>query len=152
MLHLATQIRSKVLFPALAGGLLLAVTAPAIAQSGAATTTAPAGASVATMGLPDGNSPAEVQARQAANAEQARLARQQVERNKASEAEYARALKEVEDTKVRIASDQAAAQAAYEAETARLEREHAEAMTRWEADVAACRGGDSTRCAPPAPR
>lgn len=148
MLHLAAQIRSKALFPAIAGGLLLAVTAPAIAQSGAA----PAGASVATMGLPDGNSPDEVQARQAANAEQARIAREQVQRNSASEAEYARALKEVEDAKVKIASDQAAALAAYEAETARLEREHAEAMTRWEADVAACRGGDNSRCAPPAPR
>jgi hypothetical protein len=41
--------------------------------------------------------------------------------------------------------------AAYEAEKARVAAMSAEERIKWEADVAACKAGDTTRCAPPAP-
>lgn len=40
--------------------------------------------------------------------------------------------------------------AAYEAEKARVAAMGAEERQQWEADVAACKAGDTTRCAPPA--
>ena len=39
--------------------------------------------------------------------------------------------------------------AAYEAEKARVAAMSAEERMKWEADVAACKAGDTTRCAPP---
>ena len=41
--------------------------------------------------------------------------------------------------------------AAYEAEKARVAAMSAEERIQWEADAAACKAGDTTRCAPPAP-
>lgn len=87
------------------------------------------------------------QDRRILNEEQARFARQQLDNNASASAEYDRALADLEATKARIAADDAAAQAAFEAEKARIEAEYASAMARWEADVAACRGGDFSRCA-----
>ena len=40
--------------------------------------------------------------------------------------------------------------AAYEAEKARIAAVAAEERMKWEADVAACKGGDTSRCAHPA--
>lgn len=41
---------------------------------------------------------------------------------------------------------------AYEAEKARVAALSAEERIQWEADVAACKGGDTTRCAKPQPQ
>lgn len=78
-------------------------------------------------------------ARAALNREQADSARRQLEENAASKQafENAQAAREAQ-----IEADQAR----YEAETARLATEHEAAMARWRDDVAACRGGDRTRC------
>lgn len=42
--------------------------------------------------------------------------------------------------------------AAYEAEKARIAAMSAEELVQWEADVAACKGGDTGRCAPATPQ
>lgn len=42
--------------------------------------------------------------------------------------------------------------AAYEAEKARVAAMSAEERIQWEADVAACKAGDTSRCAPPQPK
>jgi cell pole-organizing protein PopZ len=104
--------------------------------------------------LPKGNSLAEVQERQAANEEQAKLAQQQLEQNATNEAEYEAKLKQVADAKAKIAADQAAAEAAYQAKLAankaeaeRITQEHEAAVAKWKADVEACGKGDKSRCA-----
>lgn len=89
------------------------------------------------------------EARAVLNSEQARMAREQLENNARSQADYERALAEVEAAKARIAADDEAAKVAYEAEKARIEAEYSAAMARWEADVAACQAGDFSRCARP---
>ena len=104
------------------------------------------------------NAPAAAQPPQAAdgedaraklNEQQAQFAQGQLSTNAASQDEYERKLKAVADARARIASETAAAQAAYEAEKTRREAEYQAAMDKWRADVAACEGGDHTRCAKP---
>lgn len=143
MVRLALSFSRKTIAPVIASSLMLTLAPAAIAQSD--------GAEAVVSELPPGNSPEEVTQQKQANAEQARLAAQQAQQNRDNEAEYQRQLREVEEAAARIQNEHAEAQAAYEAEKARLEREHAQAMARWEADVAACRAGDISRCAPPAP-
>lgn len=78
-------------------------------------------------------------ARAALNRQQAEDARRQLADNAASAAASQAAALARED---QIRSDQAA----WEAQKARLAADHAAAMDQWRADVAACRGGDRTRC------
>lgn len=61
---------------------------------------------------------------------------------------------EVSAAQQQVAHDQqvyADETAAYEAEKARVAAMSAEERLKWEADAAACKAGDKTRCAPPAP-
>ena len=74
------------------------------------------------------------------NREQADFARHQLEQNAANQRAYDEAVQ------ARMAAIRRQ-QADYEAEKARLAREHEEAMARWRADVAACKAGQTDRCA-----
>jgi fused signal recognition particle receptor len=91
------------------------------------------------------------EARAKLNEQQAQFALGQVRANSTSQAEYERQLKAAEEATAKIAADAAAAQAAYEAEKARRDAEYKAAMDKWQADVDACKAGDRSRCAPPAP-
>lgn len=80
----------------------------------------------------------------------ARLNAEQAARAKAENTAY-------EQQVAAAAQEEAAAQAAYadetaayEAEKARVAAEAAAQRQKWEADVAACKAGDTTRCAQPA--
>ncbi|ALC12224.1 hypothetical protein [Sphingopyxis sp. 113P3] len=91
----------------------------------------------------DGTTPEE-------RANTARLNAEQAARARAENVAY-------EQQVAAIAQEQAAAEAAYaeetaayEAEKARVAAEAAAQRQQWEADVAACRAGDTTRCAQPA--
>lgn len=80
----------------------------------------------------------------------ARLNAEQASRAKADNTTYQQ---EVSAAQQQVAHDQAVfteETAAYEAEKARVAAMSAEERMKWEADVAACRGGDTTRCAAPA--
>lgn len=72
------------------------------------------------------------------NREQAEFARRQVEENTAAQRAYDDA---VSARKLQIS--------AQEQEYARILAEHRRAMNQWRADVAACEGGDRTKCAKP---
>lgn len=79
----------------------------------------------------------------------ARLNAEQAAKAKAEMAAYQQAVSAVEQ---QIAHDQqqfAEMTAAYEAEKARLAAMSAEERLAWEADVAACKAGDTSRCALP---
>jgi hypothetical protein len=81
----------------------------------------------------------------------ARLNAEQAARAKADNTTYAQ---EVSAAQQQAAHDQQVfteETAAYEAEKARVAAMSAEERIKWEADVAACKAGDKTRCAPPAP-
>ena len=85
---------------------------------------------------------AELAKREKLNREQAEFAARQLAENKAAQDAFEQAKREREATIARQ-------QAEHRAEVERLEREHAAAMEQWRADVAACEGGDRSRCASP---
>ncbi|NIJ36510.1 type IV secretory pathway VirB10-like protein [Sphingopyxis panaciterrae] len=92
---------------------------------------------------PDGTTPEE-------RSNTARLNAEQAARSKAENTTYEQ---EVSAVAQQTAADQARfaeETAAYEAEKARVAAMSAEERMQWEADVAACRGGDVSRCAKPA--
>lgn len=92
---------------------------------------------------PDGTTPEE-------RSNTARLNAEQAARAKAENTTYQQ---EVSAAQQQVAHDQAdfvQETAVYEAEKARVAAMSAAERIKWEADVAACRGGDRTRCAPPA--
>ena len=79
----------------------------------------------------------------------ARLNAEQASRAKSDNTTYQQ---EVSAAEQQIAHDQTVFSeetAAYEAEKARVAALSAEERMQWEADVAACKAGDTTRCAPP---
>ncbi|WP_293646038.1 hypothetical protein [Sphingopyxis sp. RIFCSPHIGHO2_12_FULL_65_19] len=81
----------------------------------------------------------------------ARLNAEQAARARADNTTYQQ---EVSAAQQQVAHDQrqfAEETAAYEAEKARVAAMSAEERIKWEADVAACKAGDTTRCAPTAP-
>ena len=80
----------------------------------------------------------------------ARLNAEQASRAKSDNTTYQQ---EVSAAEQQVAHDQTVfteETAAYEAEKARVAALSAEERMQWEADVAACKAGDTTRCAPPA--
>ena len=80
----------------------------------------------------------------------ARLNAEQAARARADNTTYQQ---EVSAAQQQVAHDQqqfAEETAAYEAEKARVAAMSAEERIKWEADVAACKAGDTTRCAPKA--
>lgn len=119
------------------GAFALIVSAPVFAFQ------ALAEAPVAAKKLPDGTTAEE-------RANTARLNAEQASRAKAETTTYQQ---EVSAAAQQVAHDQnefAEETAVYEAEKARLAAMSAEERIKWEADVAACKAGDTTRCAPPA--
>ncbi|MBO9603224.1 MAG: hypothetical protein J7496_12040 [Novosphingobium sp.] len=132
----------RMLAPAVAGLVLTGLTAPLLAQD--AEHNAPAS---------EQPSPAKdgAEARARLNAAQAEAAQAQVAGNVDAEADYQRKLAEVEAAKAKIVADDAAAKAAYEAEKARRDADYKAAMDKWQADVDACKRGERSRCAAPAP-
>ncbi|WP_447930456.1 hypothetical protein [Sphingopyxis fribergensis] len=79
----------------------------------------------------------------------ARLNAEQAARAKADNTTYAQ---EVSAAQQQVAHDQTVfteETAAYEAEKARVAAMSAEERIKWEADAAACKAGDTTRCAAP---
>lgn len=106
-------------------------------------TAAPTETPVAEKKLPDGTTPEE-------RSNTARLNAEQASRAKAETTTYEQ---EVSAAAQQVAHDQtefAEETAVYEAEKARVAAMSAEERMKWEADVAACKGGDTTRCAAPA--
>lgn len=92
--------------------------------------------------LPDGTTAEE-------RSNTARLNAEQAARAKAEITTYEQ---EVSAVAQQVAHDQAEfaeETAAYEAEKARVAAMSAEERMKWEADVAACKAGDTTRCAKP---
>ncbi len=96
-----------------------------------------------TNALPTTAAPAlsDVDARVAANQQQANTARLQLEANVANQQAVAAADK--------ARAENAQAHLAYEAEKARLASDYEVKLTQWKADVAACASGARTRCAKP---
>jgi len=126
------------------GRILAATAALALFASGQAVALQTPTA-VAATGKPvkDGTTPEE-------RSNTARLNAEQASRSKADNTTYQQ---EVSAAEQQVAHDQAVFSeetAAYEAEKARVAALSAEERMKWEADVAACRAGDTTRCAPPA--
>lgn len=79
----------------------------------------------------------------------ARLNAEQASRSRADNTTYEQ---EVSAAQQQVAHDQeqfVEETAAYEAEKARVAAMSAEERIKWEADVAACKAGDTTRCAKP---
>ncbi|WP_428629704.1 hypothetical protein [Sphingopyxis sp.] len=128
--------------------ILAAATALALIGTGQAAAfqapaAAPAEAAVTPKKLPDGTTPEE-------RSNTARLNAEQASRAKAETTTYEQ---EVSAAAQQVAHDQsefAEETAVYEAEKARVAAMSAEERMNWEADVAACKAGDTTRCAPPA--
>lgn len=97
---------------------------------------------VAEKTMPDGTTPEE-------RANTARLNAEQAARSRADNTIYEQ---EVSAAHQQVAHDQeqfTEQTAAYEAEKARVAAMSAEERLKWEADVAACKAGDTTRCAKP---
>ena len=92
---------------------------------------------------PDGTTPEERASTARLNAEQASRAKAE---NVAYDQQVAAAAQQEAEAKAAYADETAA----YEAEKARVAAEAAEQRLKWEADVAACKAGDTTRCAQPA--
>ena len=91
----------------------------------------------------DGTTPEE-------RANTARLNAEQASRAKSDNTTYQQ---EVSAAQQQVAHDQqvfSEETAVYEAEKARVAAMSAEERMKWEADVAACKAGDTTRCAAPA--
>ncbi|WP_137751792.1 hypothetical protein [Sphingopyxis sp. L1A2A] len=100
-------------------------------------------ATAAAKKLPDGTTAEE-------RSNTARLNAEQASRAKAETVTYQQ---EVSAAAQQVAHDQsefAEETAVYEAEKARVAAMSAEERMKWEADVAACKVGDTTRCAKPA--
>lgn len=103
----------------------------------------PVASPVAVQKLPDGTTAEE-------RSNTARLNAEQAARAKAEMTTYEQ---EVSAAAQQVAHDQsefAEETAAYEAEKARVAAMSAEERMKWEADAAACKAGDTTRCAKPA--
>ena len=97
---------------------------------------------VADKKLPDGTTPEE-------RANTARLNAEQAAQARTDNTIYTQ---EVSAAAQQVAHDQQVfvdETAAYEAEKARVAAMSAEDRMKWEADVAACKAGDTTRCAAP---
>jgi hypothetical protein len=92
---------------------------------------------------PDGTTPEERANTSRLNAEQASRAKAE---NVAYDQQVAAAAQQEAEAQAAYAEETAA----YEAEKARVAAEAAEQRLKWEADVAACKAGDTTRCAQPA--
>lgn len=95
--------------------------------------------------LPDGTTAEERANTARLNAEQSARARAE---NVTYEQEVSAAAQQVAHDQAEFAEETAA----YEAEKARVAAMSAEERMRWEADVAACKAGDTSRCAAPAPQ
>lgn len=124
--------------------ILAATAALALLASGpAAAFQTPADATAAAAApVKDGTTPEE-------RANTARLNAEQASRAKADNTTYAQ---EVSAAQQQVSHDQtvfAEETAAYEAEKARVAAMSAEERMEWEADAAACKAGDTTRCAAP---
>ena len=106
-------------------GLIAAGAAPAAGQK-----------TVDGVFVPKGNTLAEVQQRKAANDEQVKAAQAQLDQNAANQAAHDQAVQAYNAELARISQQAADAQRAHDA-----------AMAKWQADVAACKAGDTSRCA-----
>ena len=93
--------------------------------------------------LPDGTTTEE-------RANTARLNAEQKARADAETAAYQQQVAAVAQAEASSQAVFAEETAAYEAEKARVAAMSAEERIKWEADVAACKAGDTTRCAAPA--
>ena len=92
--------------------------------------------------LTDGTTPQE-------RANTARLNAEQAARAKAENVAYDQQVQAVAREDAAAQAAYAEETAAYEAEKARVAAMSAEERMKWEADVAACKAGDTSRCAPP---
>lgn len=123
--------------------IMAATAALALLASGqAAAFQTPADAATAARPAKDGTTPEE-------RANTARLNAEQASRAKAEDTTYQQ---EVSAAQQQVAHDRTVfteETAAYEAEKARIAAMSAEERMKWEADVAACKAGDTTRCAAP---
>ena len=126
--------------------LAAAAATPALAQQPSPAAQQAAGRVEQGVVVPEGNTLAEVLEQQAANKAQADAAKEQTAENQARMAAYAEAKAAYDAELVRLEEERKAK----EAEAARIAAEHEAAMAKWRADVAACEGGDKSRCAPPA--
>lgn len=108
-----------------------------LAIAGLITAAAPAAAQKTVDGItvPRGNTLEEVHQRQAANDEQVKLAKAQLDQNAANKAAHDQAMQAYQAELDRIAQQQADA-----------ERAHTAAMAKWQADADACKAGDTSRC------
>lgn len=123
--------------------LLAATAALALLASGpAGAFQTPTDAAATPKPVKDGTTPEE-------RSNTARLNAEQASRAKADNTTYEQ---EVSAAAQQVAHDQTQfteETAIYEAEKARVAAMSAEERMKWEADVAACKGGDTTRCAAP---
>ena len=123
--------------------ILAATAALALLASGqAAAFQTPADTTTAAKPAKDGTTPEE-------RSNTARLNAEQASRARADNTTYAQ---EVSAAQQQVAHDQTVfteETAAYEAEKARVAAMSAEERMKWEADAAACKAGDTTRCAAP---
>ncbi len=104
-----------------------------------------AGAQAAAMQkLPDGTTAEE-------RANTARLNAEQQAKAKAESDTYAAQVAAAQQAEASAQATFAQETASYEAEKARVAAMSAEERIKWEADVAACKAGDTTRCAAPQP-
>jgi len=92
--------------------------------------------------LPDGTTPEE-------RANTARLNAEQTASAKAENIAYDQQVQAVAREDAAAQAAYAEETAAYEAEKARVAAMSAEERMKWEADVAACKAGDTSRCAQP---
>lgn len=130
---------TRMIFTAATGFALLA-SGPAFAFQ--ATTAPAADGGTAQKPVKDGTTPEE-------RSNTARLNAEQASRAKVDNTVYEQ---EVSAARQQVAHDQTQfieETAVYEAEKARVAAMSAEERMKWEADVAACKGGDTTRCAQP---
>lgn len=112
-----------------------------------------AGAQAAAMQkLPDGTTAEERANTARLNAEQQAKAKAETDAYDADVAAKAQAEAAAQATYAQEQASFAEQTAAYEAEKARLATMSAEERVKWEADVAACKAGDTSRCAHPQPK
>lgn len=122
--------------------ILAASVALALLDTGSVAASQTTNAPAADKKLPDGTTAEE-------RANTARLNAEQAARARTDNTIYAQ---EVSAAQQQVAHDQevfAEETAAYEAEKARVAAMSAAERMQWEADVAACKAGDTTRCASP---
>ena len=104
-----------------------------------------AGQAAASQKNPDGTTAEE-------RASTARLNADQLAKAAAETQAYQAKVAAREQEEAAAQAEFAKATAAYEAEKARVAALSAEERIKWEADVAACKAGDTSRCAPPQPK